>query len=268
MKLFFSDSIKADWLTGHHRVQTLAELGHEIVQFAQDDFLATAYQGRLARLCAEEFYSAEAVEQFNAAFLTVFKAARPEVAWLEWPVLLRAETLRQARCATPDCTFVSFQDDNPFGTRHNEIERWRLFIDAIPDYDLHFVKRDSTAAEFTKHGAKRVRLYTHGIYERMFRPLPHSEIPENFIAPVSFIGTPLDHRVSFIGQLLRRHEIPLRVHGNRWTRTWIYYCRREHFRPAALGHDHVRVICGSRLCLTFSQVKKPSLSFSSRPKWP
>lgn len=198
-----------------------------------------------------KYYRERVVAEFNDALLRALMELRPKVAWLEWPVLVRRETLAEATRRLPGCRFVSFQDDNPFGSRSGEQKRWRCFLDAIPEYDLHFVKRETDVCEFRRLGAKEVMRFMHGFYPPLFRPLPAGSIPPAFLQNVSFVGSPLDHRVAVISDLLGRHKLPVRVYGNRWNRTLAYYLHRECFRSEVLAEDYVKVICGSEICLGF-----------------
>jgi spore maturation protein CgeB len=177
--------------------------------------------------------------------------ARPDVAWLEWPLLLLGETLAQARSRLPGTMWVSFQDDNPFVSRPGEQQRWRLFLEAIPEYDLHFVKRQSDVLQFQQHKAKAIQIFKHGFFRTLFRPISRADIAAGQRHEVSFVGTPLDHRTSIISDLLVQHDIPLQVYGGRWNRTMIYHRRRKCFCSPVLGEEYVRVICGSRISLGF-----------------
>jgi len=251
MKIFFSGCIASSAMSGWQRFHALKDLGHQVIPFEQSDFLNRASLKRPLRFMLRRFYDQSVLDAFNRDILEALVRSRPQVAWLEWPMVLSRETLVEAARRLPGCWFVSFQDDNPFGSRAGEHERWRLFLEAIPQYHLHFVKRATDVCEFQRRGAKAVRRFMHGFYEPLFRPIPVESIPEVMRQDVSFVGSPLDHRVGVISELLSRHRLPLRVYGDRWHRTSSYYRHRACFRSAAFGDDYVRVICGSRICLGF-----------------
>lgn len=248
MKIFFLGGLGADWMSGWQRCQALRELGHEIVPFPQGDYMQSASHGRVDRWLTGQIWKEEEIDRFNLDFLQAVKMARPEIAWLEWPKLLRPETIQAARARLPRCSFVCFQDDNPFGGRNEEKNSWRLFIEAIPEYDLHFVKRRSDVAEFSRRRAQRVELFRHGFYAPIFQPEPSSEFHQD----VSFVGTALDHRVGCIAELMGAHRIPVQVFGNKWSqRTLAYYRHRKNFHPAVTGRDYARVISRSRISLGY-----------------
>jgi hypothetical protein len=238
-------------MSGWQRCQALKELGHEVVPFEQGPLLARATLGKLKRLLTGRFYEERAVAQFNKTIFEALVSAEPDLAWLEWPQLVQRETLAGAVRRLPGCWLVSFQDDNPFGSRHEERERWAHFLEAVPEYDLHLVKRASDMTAMRRLGAKEVRPFMHGFYAPVFRPLRAHEVPTALRQPVSFVGSPLDHRVGVVSTLLNRHRVPLRVYGNRWNRTLPYYRHPSSFRSEVLAEDYVRVICGSQICLGF-----------------
>jgi spore maturation protein CgeB len=251
VKIFFSGGLGGNWKSGWQRCRTLKALGHDVTEFDQDDYVASAARGRVARLLTGVRNDPAVVDRCNRDFLRALDAARPDAAWLEWPVLFRAETIRQARDQHPRCVFVSFQDDNPFGQRAGEGERWRLFLEALPEYDLHFVKRESDRTEYERRGARKTSLLRHGVFADLFFPMTSGDVPDGLRQDVSFVGTPLDGRSAIVSELLGRHQVPLRVYGGRWERTWVYRRHRDYFRPLVRGEDYRRVICGSRISLGF-----------------
>jgi hypothetical protein len=251
MRVFFSGCIGGPSMSGWQRCQAIKDLGHEVATFDQGGFLSQATLGKTVRLLTGKFYDDRAVGEFNLAIFQALAATQPDVAWLEWPVLLRRETLARAARRLPACRLVSFQDDNPFGSRHEERERWRWYLEGVPEYHLHLVKRPTDVCELERLGAKEARQFMHGTYARLFRPLPAGAVPPALRQPVSFVGSPLDHRVGTISRLLNEHRVPLRVYGNRWGRTLAFYRHRDSFRSEVLAEDYVRVICGSRISLGF-----------------
>jgi hypothetical protein len=251
VKIFFSGELGGPWMSGWQRCQALRDLGHKIIQFEQGGFLRRATMSKPVRLLTAKYYNEKVIDEFNHSILEATLTARPDLVWLEWPIILRGETLARAAQELPQCTFVSFQDDNPFGSRPGEQERWQCFLEAIPEYDLHFVKRPADVSELLRRGAKEVRRFTHGFYAPLFHPLSAGSIPPAMQQTVSFVGSPLDHRVDMIADLVNRHGVPLRVYGNRWNRTLTYYRHWECFRSEVLAEDYVKVICGSRICLGF-----------------
>ena len=248
MKVFFQGVLAGVWASGWQRCETLRGLAEEVVPFCQSTFLQRAAPTRWQRLTGRHPFDDRVVDEFNQHWLSRIVECQPDIAWLEWPKLLRAETLAQARARLPRCRFIAFYDDNPFGERTDELWQWKLFFEAIPEFDLHLVKRVSDVAELRVRGARRAELFTHGCYESLFHP---REGRAEVVHPISFVGTALDHRVPFICRLIAREQLPLHVFGNRWERTLQYHLHRQHFHRPALGQAYVDVIRDSRISLAF-----------------
>ena len=247
-RVFFLGNLAKEWMSGWQRCETLRGLNCQVIPFCQSTFLQRAEPSRWKRLTGRSRFDAEAVGAFNRAWLSAVCESGADLAWLEWPKLLQRETLTAARARLPRCRFVAFYDDNPFGDRTDELWQWQVFFNAIPEFDLHLVKRPSDLAELERRGARRAELFMHGYFAPLFEP---SRGGAHFDQDVSFVGTALDHRVAFIRRLIAHEKIPLRVFGNRWDRTLIYHLRRDHFRPAVLGKAYADVLRRSRVSLGF-----------------
>jgi hypothetical protein len=247
-RIFFLGNLAGEWMSGWQRCETLRQLGHEVIPFCQSAFVKKAAPSRWKRLANCCSFDDATVTVFNEQWLLALCECRPDIAWLEWPKMLRRETLLEARSRLPRCRFISFYDDNPFGSRTDELWQWKMFFEAIPEFDLHLVKRNEDIAALRLRGARRAELFMHGCYEPLFHPRRGSA---SLVHQVSFVGTALDHRVSFIRRLIVREQLPLEVFGNRWARTLLYHLRREHFHPPALGLAYVDVIRDSRISLGF-----------------
>src|SRR5262249_6174853 len=151
-RIFFSGGIIGPWTSGWQRCRALIELGHEVIPFEHSAYMSRALIRNPLLRIQGKLYQEEVVEEFNRHLLNRLLATRPEIAWFEWPMLLRNSTLARAASRLPGCTLVSFQDDNPFGARRGEQQRWEFFLQAIPSYDLHLVKRAEDITAFQSRG--------------------------------------------------------------------------------------------------------------------
>ena len=248
MKIFFQGTLSGEWASGWQRCETLRGLVHEVVPFCHASYMRRAAPTRWQRLTGQPQFDDSVVNEYNQHWLRTIVECRPDVAWLEWPKLLRLETLAQARSRLPRCRFVAFYDDNPFGERTDELWQWKLFFEAVPEFDFHLVKRPSDLVDLRVRGARRAALFVHGCYQPLFKP---RQDKSKAVHQVSFVGTALDHRVPFARRLIASEQIPLQVFGNRWERTLFYHLRRDHFHPPALGQAYVDVIHDSRVSLAF-----------------
>jgi spore maturation protein CgeB len=251
MKVLFGAILQATWAaSGLQRLGAIRALGHELHEFPLNRYESPRSRlGRLgARLRQVAFERAD-MDRLGRDFVARVTAVRPDVVWLEKPVMLLPEWLAEARQRAPQATFVCFQDDDPFGGRARERLSWKHFIDCIALYDLHFVKRPQNVDEFAAHGARAVRLFVHGAVPEIFHPRSDALAAERH--EVVFVGTALDHRVLAVHALLLRERIPLHVYGSSWHRTPAYWLRRGHFHGEVGGERYARVLSGSKIALGY-----------------
>ena len=252
LKGIFFGSIGRIWSTSAQRLDAIRSIGVAVRAVDTDRTIASnAFATRLRRRFASDPYSVPEVRCHNELVLSSCQGQAPDFAWFEWPRLVEAATLLALKERWPNCLLVCFQDDNPFGDRIRERPLWRRFIKNIPFYDLHFVKRDADIVEFTRLGARRVLLFTHGVYDPLFRPDDRPLDVRKTVWPVSFVGTALDHRVGFITQLFKRYNIPVRVFGCKWRRTWVALRHWRHFSTQVTAEAYTRVIWNSKISLGF-----------------
>jgi spore maturation protein CgeB len=252
LKVLFFGITQDPISTNFQRLECLRRLGVNVQ--AHNTGIIGASPGlyqRVRRKLTHTAFSADEIRCYNEAVLKACLGAAPDFVWFEWPVLMEAQTLARIREQWPGTVLICFQDDNPFGDLAVERLRWVLFIENIPLYDIHFVKRTSDLAEFSRRGAKRVLFFQHGVYEPLFHPDDRPITERGSHIPVSFVGTARDHRVSIIAELISKHRIPIQVYGARWNRTWIGWCHKSHFFRTISSDDYTRVIWESRISLAF-----------------
>lgn len=252
MRVAFFGTISHAWQSSYQRLDCLRQTGAEVRACNTGASGVQLHWGqRIWRKLAYAPFSDRELQRYNEGVAEACTGRQPEVVWLEWPLLLARETLLGIRERWPGSTIVCFQDDNPFDDRLYERPRWRRFIDNIPLYDVHFVKRPFDVTEFGKRGAKRALLFTHGVYEPLFHPDPRPDGQRGPPIPVSFVGTARDHRVECISNLIGQHRIPVRVFGSMWERHWVRWRHRSHFSTFVLNEAYSRVIWDSKISLAF-----------------
>jgi hypothetical protein len=262
MKILFAGIIDRRSSTCWQRMRALQRLGHEVAGVSltathrrnswdslQERFLSLAHY--------ERKLEAKAASCCQKILKTAL-AQRPDLIWLEWPRLVTAATLADIKRRLPSTRIVSFQDDNPFAARKYAAHGWGRFFEAIPSYDLHFVKRPSDVTEYTRRGAQKVEFFTGGYCEELCFPDLSRQQSEPF--PVVFVGTSLDYRVGVLDKLTRKFNLEIHIFGERWNRTPLYWTHRRLLHPAAEGDAYRRVLCGSKIALGF-------VSHSNRDDW-
>jgi spore maturation protein CgeB len=249
VRILFASLLSGLSASGRQRREALESLGHEVSTFSFDGYdRALRGERKLRRVLRAPYFRADDLQQVGRDFVAAVQRAKADVAWVEKPLMVLPRFLAEARAVSTSSVFCCFQDDDPFGRRQWERPAWKHFVEAIPLYDVHFVKRVENVQEFRARAARRVELFMHGVHTPMFYPRSHT--PDGVRRAVTFVGTPLDHRVAYIEYLLRR-GLPLEVYGNRWKRSLVYWRFRAHFHPAIVGERYASLLSGSKICLGF-----------------
>lgn len=136
---------------------------------------------------------------------------------------------------------VNYCQDNPYVPRDGL--RWRLFLKAIPDYDLMVTPRASNVAAAKAAGAKNVYRVMFAADELVHRPTEMSaEDRARFVSDVSFVGTWMPERGPFLSRLVER-GVPLTIFGGRWDRSPEYKALKSAVKSEALSPaDYVKAI--------------------------
>lgn len=249
--ILFCGHLSSLRLTGRQRFDSLSQIGCRMHAFDLEAFERRNRLERLAGRFRGDPFSFAALQSFNRVFDEHVREATPDIVWIEKAVLLRPETIRQARRIVPEAVFVSYQTDNPFGQRSNEIPLWRRFVACIPEYDVHFVFRPDEVHTYVVHGARAVHLTRHQYYPALHSPRTTADIPLEYRHDVVFIGTAIDRRVASIARLMAEESIRLDVYGGLWNRHLLYYRYRDRFHGHVDENRYSSLIGGSKICLGY-----------------
>ncbi len=194
--------------SAQYRAWALERLGHTVVPV---NLLAYVPGSALLGKVVHRAQVGPWVWRLNRDVLRAAERERPEVFWADkalgiWPGTL--DKLRGMGIAT-----VSYMIDNAFGPRRDP--GWRLYMRAIPHYDLHVVQRDKNIADYMERGARDViKIQT------AYEPTVHFPPPEEWgdkdrNRGVSFIGTSYDDRPAFLTRLWKECGFPVVISGDR-----------------------------------------------------
>jgi hypothetical protein len=108
---------------------------------------------------------------------------------------------------------INYNNDDPFSKRDRN--KWRLYLKAIPYYNLIVVVREVNVAEAHSCGAQKVL--------RVFMSVDELDGPRDITeeekaalgSEVLFVGTWMPERGPFLAQLVLA-GLPLSIYGNRW----------------------------------------------------
>lgn len=143
---------------------------------------------------------------------------------------------------------VNYNQDNPYVPRDGL--RYRLFLKALPYYDLIATHRLSSAQAARRAGARRVLQVREAADEVVHRPIALTdEDRARYSAQVAFIGTWMPERGPFMLRLVER-GVPLRIYGGRWNKAPEYEKLRPYIVLGNLeGDDYVKAIRGAQIAL-------------------
>lgn len=175
---------------------------------------------------------------------------QPTIVFLEKSTWLRSTDIGKLRAAGPDSMqLVHYNPDDPFGDYR---DGWADFIDAIPDYDAHFVPKAENEKEYRALGARRVYHFDRAYDPDLHHPVELSKSEcLKYGCVVGFIGTYAPYREQVIADLIR-HGIPVAVWGNGWRRGANWETIQPFWRgPGQYDEEYVKAICGMRIALHF-----------------
>ena len=128
---------------------------------------------------------------------------------------------------------VNYNNDDPFGGRDGR--RSRLYLRALPSYDLVVVVRDCNVPEALVQGARNVLRVFMSADELAHAARQISQRDrEKWASEVLFVGTWMPERGPFMARLIEL-GVPLSIYGNRWSRAWEWQVLRPFWRGPSLG---------------------------------
>lgn len=143
---------------------------------------------------------------------------------------------------------VNYNQDNPYVARDGR--KWRLFLKALPLYDLIATPRLANVDAAYRAGARCVLPVSFAADEVVHRPIELTdEDRARFSSQVVFVGSWFPERGPFLLRLIER-GVPLRIYGRRWNKAPEY----EKLQPyIVLGHlegdDYAKAIRGASIAI-------------------
>jgi spore maturation protein CgeB len=186
----------------------------------------------------------------RALLLKAVDVVRPDMVYVDKGIFVEAAWLEEIRVRHRGVALVHFNPDDPFGP--NEGARWSRFLEAIPQYDVHFVPRRQNVAEYESHGARRVffQLPSRGYDPRIHHPFSFDgEDAKYFQSEVGFVGGLEQERTRSIRRLLDA-GIPITLWGEGWARV-VRDCPNAAIRPPVYGEDYGKAVAGSGMSVGF-----------------
>jgi spore maturation protein CgeB len=233
--------------TSQHRLAALRRLGHDVT--VVDSYKAFE-KFRLPQAFLERWiYKAGAFGLGGTVrryVLSQVKGAAFDMVFVDSGELLDSATIRDLKKLGN--IVANYNQDNPYVPRDGL--KWRLFLKALPFYDVVATHRASSAEGAKRAGAARVLLVREAADEAVHRPIELSVADRAlFSSEVAFVGTWMPERGPFLLRLVER-GVPLRIYGERWNLAPEYSKLRACVVRGNLeGDDYVKAVRGAKIAI-------------------
>jgi spore maturation protein CgeB len=143
---------------------------------------------------------------------------------------------------------VNYNVDNPFCRRDRL--RWKIYLRALPQYDLVVVVREANLQAASAAGARSVLKVWRSADEEAHSPRQISaDEKARWRSDVLFVGTWMPERGPLLARLAEL-GVPVSIYGNRWQRAPEWPTLSRFWRgPAIYGDDLARAIQSAAICL-------------------
>lgn len=230
--------------TARHRADALVRLGHNVKIVDPDTFLPDRgwihqWKWNTGGLFLSNYIRQQVIAEIATASF--------DLAIIVGGALIGADLVKELKRYAK--TIVNYNNDDPFGKRDRNL--WRLYLQAIPFYDLVVVMRECNVAEAYSYGAKQVLRVFMSADEVAHHPRPlTADDYKQWSSNVLFVGTWMPERGSFLAALVEA-EIPLTIYGDRWqkAREWSVLRHVWQGRGLHAADDYAKAIQTAKICL-------------------
>ncbi len=234
----------------------LSRLGVTVIPFRWRDYFGG---GMLGRIQNKFPFSGPALLRLNHNLVEAAYTQRPDGIWIWSGTHILPGTLRRLQRKT-GALLVSYNNDDPFGPQaHGNASWyrryfWHHYLDAVPQYDVHFVYRPVNIQEMLRAGAKEVHLLM-----PYFIPDVHSPVELGndekirYECDVVFVGHyEPDGRGPYLRALVQAGLHVRLFGGGYWTANVLgdlfnYFGQIR----VVFGDEYSKALCGAKMCLCF-----------------
>ncbi len=227
--------IGADGGNALKRANALKRLGNDVMHI--DLYNLFPFRNFVGRLIY--YGGASVIESYLKRKITsLLDKCKFDVTFVDNGELIGPNVLSVLKKVSP--LIINYNNDDPFGSRDKK--KWRLYLEAVPLYDLLAVVRPVNVAEAYALGAKKVLQVFMAVDEldgpREITPQDRRRFPHE----VLFIGTWMPERGPFLRELVAA-GVPLTIYGNDWQKApeWPALQGAWH-GPAIYGDDYLKAI--------------------------
>jgi spore maturation protein CgeB len=217
------------------RGKALGRLGHDVMRL--DPYSLFPFKNFVGRLIY--YAGAPLLESYLKKRITpIINELNFDVTFVDNGELVGAQVLSVLRSVSS--VIVNYNNDDPFGSRDKR--KWRLYLEAVPYYDLLAVVRAVNVAEAYSLGARQVLQVFMAVDEL---DGPREITPQDrrrWSHEVLFIGTWMPERGPFLQKLLDA-GVPLAIYGNSWQKAPEWPTLQSVWQgPAIYGDDYIKAI--------------------------
>jgi len=224
------------------RAQALKRLGHEVLPI--DPYSLFPFKNFIGKLIY--YAGAPLIEYYLKKKLEpIIENESFDVTFVDNGELIGRNILSVLRKVSS--IIINYNNDDPFGTRDKN--KWRLYLEAVPFYDLLAVVRSVNVPEAYTRGAKKV-LQVYMAVDELDGPREITAQDRNRLShEVLFIGTWMPERGSFLAELIKA-GLPLAIYGNDWHKAPEWPTLRTIWQgPAIYGDDYIKAIQLAKISL-------------------
>ena len=224
------------------RAYALRRLGHEVTQI--DPYSFFPYKDFVGRLVY--YAGASLIESYLQYKISpIITKDRFDVSFVDGGELIGPNLIKVLRKVST--RIINYNNDDPFGRRDKN--KWRLYLQAVPHYDLLAVVRPVNVAEAYALGARKVLQVFMAVDEL---DGPREITPQDRLRlsyEVLFIGTWMPERGPFLCALLQA-GVPLAIYGNSWQKAPEWPTLKAVWQgPAIYGDDYIKAIQLAKISL-------------------
>jgi spore maturation protein CgeB len=224
------------------RAHALERLGHEVT--AIDPASLFPFRNFIGRLIY--YAGAPIIESYLKKKITpIIQNCSFDVTLVDNGELIGSNVLSVLRKVSP--VIINYNNDDPFGSRDKN--KWRLYLEAVPYYDLLAVVRPVNVPEAYARGAGKVLQVFMAVDEL---DGPRELTPQDrlrFSHDVLFIGTWMPERGPFLAAMLQA-GVPLAIYGNDWQKAPEWSTLKSVWQgPAIYGDDYIKAIQLAKISL-------------------
>ncbi len=202
--LYISTLTEGD--TALHRVWALERLGHTVIRLNAAEYRLS--RGLLHKV-AFRLVMGPHIQRLNRDLLALTEREKVDVLLADKLLELQPGTLRELR--KRGVVTASYMIDNAFGPRRDP--GWRLYMNDVPEFDLHITQREVSVQDLLARGARNVLKIQTAYEPTLHFPPPPGWSDADRDRGVSFIGSPYDERARFLARLSREAALPVVING-------------------------------------------------------